>query len=188
MNLPNKLTVSRFFLALLLLVFLELDFPYAKTLALLTFLAAALTDALDGHLARTKYGVTTFGKLMDPLADKIIVAAALVGLVGLTWVPAWMVVLILSRELMVTGLRLVAAGQGKILAANNWGKLKTIWQMFAILLILGLLASHTDFGGWPSAGILRTVSLWLIGIATIITVVSGGIYFYDNHQIVLEDT
>ncbi len=199
MNLPNKLTSSRFVFALLVLVFLLADFPWSKTLALLLFGVAALTDALDGHLARTKYGVSNFGKLMDPLADKVLVAAVLVCCVSLRpahylpdlpWVPASMVVIILSREFMVTGLRLLAVEQGRVIAAGKLGKWKTIVQMAAIVITLLGLAILSD-GMKQSADItvkhVEFTFRWLVwffmGAATVLTLLSGWEYFQNNKEV-----
>jgi len=199
MNLPNKLTSSRFFFALLVLLFLLADFRWSKTLALLLFGAAALTDALDGHLARTKYGVSNFGKLMDPLADKVLVAAVLVGCVslrpahylpGLPWVPASMVVIILSREFLVTGLRLLAVEQGRVISAGTLGKWKTILQMTAIVVTLLGLAVLADGLRDSSETTVKHVEFtfrWLVwffmGAATVLTLLSGWEYFQNNKEV-----
>lgn len=199
MNLPNALTTSRFGFALLVLIFLLSSFPGAKTLALVFFVIAALTDALDGHLARTKYGTTNFGKLMDPLADKVLVAAVFVGLVSLRpqfyfpdlpWVPASMVVLILSREFMVTGLRLLAVEQGKVIAAGQLGKWKTIVQMATLVLALLSLALLEDLLRNSDDTTLKHVEFavrWLLwsfmSIATFLTVLSGWEYFAKNKEV-----
>ena len=136
MKLPNILTVSRFALAAVFMVCLSVAFPGAPLAAVFFFGIAALTDALDGHLARKVYGCSVFGKLMDPLADKVLTAAAFIGFVELRIMPAWMVTLILAREMMVTGLRLLAVDKGIVLSASNWGKQKTVWQMVFISAIL----------------------------------------------------
>jgi len=200
MNLPNKLTSSRFFLAALLMVLLVVDFRFSKTLALLVFIVAALTDYLDGQLARKKYGVTNFGKLMDPLADKVMVCAALVGFVeirmhsgGPSLVPAFVVVIIIAREFLVTGLRLLAASQGKVLAAGNWGKHKTAWQMIAIIWTLAGLALLHDI--LPAGELHGQVQHWFpysvwaaMAVVVAITVISGGIYFFEQRQMILESS
>ena len=173
MKLPNILTVSRFVLAGVFMVCLSVSFPGAPIAAVFFFGIAALTDALDGHLARKVYGCSAFGKLMDPLADKVLTAAAFIGFVELKIMPAWMVTLILSREMMVTGLRLLAIDRGLVLSASVWGKQKTIWQMVFISTVL--LAN--------AFGILdRFVTLaWWSGFAiTLLTVWSGLVYFREN--------
>ena len=204
MNLPNKLTCSRFVFAAALMVVLQFDFPFSKTLALLLFSVASLTDALDGHLARTKYGVTAFGKLMDPLADKVLVTVALVGFVGMTTrfylpgrplVPAFLVVIILVREFMVTGLRLLAVEQGKVIAAGKLGKWKTVLQITAIVITLLGLVVMRDFMRNSEEVTVKHVEFtvrWLVWffmtLAAILTVLSGWEYFRDNQQLLDGDT
>lgn len=199
MNIPNQLTCSRFVVAALLMVVLEADFPYAKTLALVLFVLASLTDALDGHLARTKYGVTSFGKLMDPLADKVLVTVALVGFVGMTTefylpgrplVPAFMVVIILVREFMVTGLRLLAVEKGRVIAAGTLGKWKTVLQIAAIVVTLLCLVVLKDFMRGSEEVTVKHVEFtarWLIWFfmtgATVLTVLSGWEYFRENRNL-----
>ncbi len=164
MNPPNILTLSRFGMAALLMVCLSVTFPGSMLAALVVFSLAALTDALDGHLARTIYGCTDFGKLMDPLADKVLTAAAFIGFIELGVMPAWMVTLVLSREFMVTGLRLLAADKGIVLAAGIWGKHKTIWQMAFIILVLGLgcfqVLEKFETGLWWGGLFVTTLSVW----------------------------
>lgn len=176
MNLPNKLTVSRLYMTALMVFFLSINLQYSHLIALILFAFAAITDALDGHLARTKYGVTDFGKLMDPLADKVLTSAAFISFVQIGMIPAWFAVIIVSREFMVTGLRLLVAGRGTVMPAGIWGKLKTIFQMIAIslsLLILGI----GDFGieSYIYVHYLNSIMMWL---AMIFTVVSGVEYFW----------
>ena len=176
MNLPNKLTMLRIIAIPVFIVVLMLEFRYAATII---FILAAATDALDGHIARKHNLVSNFGKLMDPLADKLLVMAALVCLVELGDVAAWMVVLILAREFAVTGLRQVAVEQGIVIAAAHTGKIKTITQMIAIPLLL--------LDNWPFAYIgipMDTIFLW---IAVIMTVVSGTEYFWKNRQLLSMD-
>lgn len=173
MNPPNLLTLSRFGMAGLLIIFLNATFPGAAVLSLVVFVLAALTDALDGHLARNVYGCTDFGKLMDPLADKVLTAAAFIGFVELGVMPAWMVTLILAREFMVTGLRLLAADKGIVLAAGIWGKHKTIWQMVYIIavLLLGCFQALENIHIW----------FWWGGLfVTALSVWSGWHYFQQN--------
>lgn len=199
MNLPNKLTTSRFGFAFLLLLCLTFSFPGAKTLALLLFLIATATDWLDGYLARTKYGVSAFGKLMDPLADKVLVTVALVSFVEIRFdpghpesplVPALLVVPILFREFMVTGLRLLAVEQGIVLSAGTLGKWKTALQMTAIIFTLFSLALVEDWLPEMEGSTLTSIHFtlhWLIwGLmagATAITLVSGWDYFSKNRSL-----
>ena len=173
MNPPNILTLSRFGMAILLMVCLSITFPGSALVALIVFVLAAMTDALDGHLARKIYGCTDFGKLMDPLADKVLTAAAFIGFVELNVMPAWMVTLILAREFMVTGLRLLAADKGIVLAAGSWGKHKTIWQMIFIglVLLIGCFQPLENF---------QTAFWWGALFVTALSVFSGWHYFHDN--------
>lgn len=205
MTLPNKLTVSRFFFTALFVIALLLpaesalreQFPYGKTIALLIFILASLTDWLDGWLARSRRLETTFGALMDPLADKVLVAAAFVCFVelqdfqGIALVRAWMVLIIISREFLVTGLRLVAREQGVVLQASWLGKHKTISQMVTIILVLIGLAARED---WNCLGIdciqfKVTFSHLVYGcmlITVALTVWSGATYFYVNRKLFLQ--
>ena len=209
MNLPNTLTTSRLVAALVVMLAMALPIPYSSTLAFVVFVAASITDYWDGKLARTRYGVTAFGKLMDPLADKVLVCAALVGFVGIrlqyepaySLVPAWVVVVIIAREFAVTGLRLLVAsgGEARILSAGSWGKLKTVWQMVAIIATFILLAVREDFlplaaaRGWLhlSEGFLRSydaafvITSWVLSTLVVaVTLVSGWKYFADHWDLV----
>lgn len=160
-------------MAVVLVACLSITFPGFMIAAFVIFVAAALTDALDGHLARNIYGCTDFGKLMDPLADKVLTAAAFIGFVELDVMPAWMVTLILSREFMVTGLRLLAADKGIVLAAGTWGKHKTIWQMVFIgaVLLLGCFKPLENF---------QTYFWWAGLFVTALSIWSGWHYFQQN--------
>ena len=126
MNLPNKLTVSRFILTVAFLSVMFSRVPFHETIALALFLAAGVSDFLDGALARRRKLITNFGILMDPLADKIMVCTAFIAFVGLGWLPAWMAVVVVARELAITGLRLLAASKSVVLAAERYGKHKTV--------------------------------------------------------------
>lgn len=144
LNVPNMLSLSRVFLAPLVMVFLALraqfgnifGIPVGDALAGLVFVVAAFTDTADGYIARKHGIVTNLGKFIDPLADKILVTAVLVALVELQRLSAWMVVVIVSREFIVTGLRMVAAAEGVVIAASKWGKLKTVSQIIAIVMLI----------------------------------------------------
>jgi len=195
LNLPNKLTASRFALTGLFLAALFASFPWHETAALALFTAAGVTDALDGRIARARGLVTNFGILMDPLADKILACSALIAFVELRRVDAWMVVVIVARELAITGLRLLAASRSVVLAAEGFGKHKTISQMVAIVAIL-VSMSHDQWGwvgrwtfGWPVLG--RPWIEWLVPAATWVavglTIWSGGIYLWRNRDLYLRD-
>src|ERR1041385_1901164 len=145
MNLPNKLTVSRFALTVAFLVAFFLEFPGNETVALVLFCFGGLTDWADGQIARRRKLITNFGILMDPLADKIMVCSAFIAFVDLKWIPSWMVVIIVARELAITGLRLLAASKNLVLAAEAFGKHKTVSQIVAIIAIL-VEHSYQDWG------------------------------------------
>src|SRR5207244_74504 len=145
MNLPNKLTISRFILTVAFLAVMFSRVKFHETIALVLFMAAGITDFLDGQIARRSKLITNFGILMDPLADKIMVCTAFIAFVGLKWVSPWMAVLIVARELAITGLRLLAASKNVVLAAEGYGKHKTVSQIVAIISIL-VVASYQQWG------------------------------------------
>ena len=203
MNLPNTLTTSRLVAALVVMLAMALPIPFSTTVAFVVFVAASITDYWDGHLARTRYGVTAFGKLMDPLADKVLVCAALVGFVGIrlkyepaySLVPAWVVVVIIAREFAVTGLRLLVAsgGEGRVLSAGSWGKLKTVWQMIAIISTFVLLAAREDVFRFLnlSEAFLRqydaafVITSWILStLVVVVTLISGWKYFANHWDLV----
>ncbi len=136
LNLPNLLSLSRVFLAPLVVLFLTLRIEWGDLIAGAVFIIAALTDTADGYIARKRGIVTNLGKFIDPLADKILITAALVGLVELQRISAWVVVIILAREFLVTGLRMIAAAEGVVLAASGGGKAKTVSQIIAIVMMI----------------------------------------------------
>ncbi len=196
MNLPNKLTISRFVLtiAFLVAVYSRADFHY--TIALALFIAAALSDLLDGQIARRRQLITNFGILMDPLADKIMVCSAFIAFVGLNWMPAWMVVVIVARELAITGLRLLAVSKNVVLAAEGFGKHKTISQIVAIISIL-VVASYVEWGPvgravfglpWPGQAPwsewFTELAKW---VAVALTFTSGWLYLWRNRALYLQD-
>lgn len=191
MNLPNKLTVLRMILVPFFVLALLWPFPHHYLIALIIFGAASYTDHLDGMLARKHNQITDFGKFMDPLADKILVISALVCFVSLGLCDVWLVLLIIAREFMVTSIRLVAAGKGSVIAANNWGKAKTVSQIVAICVIL-LLQYIGELGSLGLVGFVTeemAVLFWGIGevflaIATFFAVLSGLIYLKQNWDIV----
>lgn len=173
MNLANKLTLLRVALIPFFLVALYmLDTPTNLYVGVLIFLVASLTDFVDGYIARSRNLVTDFGKFMDPLADKLLVAAALVYMTEVGLIPGWVTVIILSREFVVSGIRLVAATNGLVLAASIWGKIKTFITMVMIMVVMLELPM-------PFYGVLEQV---LIGAATFFTVLSGYDYVYKNRK------
>lgn len=176
MNLPNKLTCLRVILVPFFIFFLLTEFvPWSALLALIVFAAASVTDALDGHIARSRNLVTSFGKFLDPLADKVLVISALVCFVELGLAGAVPVIIIIAREFMVSGLRLVTAGEGVVVPANIWGKLKTAFTMVAIVIIL---FGTVLFGKDPTQynSIFYIIEQLLIWISTVLTVISGFTY------------
>ncbi|WP_085832514.1 CDP-diacylglycerol--glycerol-3-phosphate 3-phosphatidyltransferase [Clostridium merdae] len=191
MNLPNKLTMFRLILVpFFVVVLLNPNLPHHYLIALLLFAVASYTDHLDGKLARKNNQITDFGKFMDPLADKVLVISALVCFVELHLANVWLVLLIIAREFMVTSIRLVAADKGQVIAANNWGKAKTISQIIAILVVLLLqysLELTMEMLSYPF-GINEQMALVLgqlfIAVATILSVLSGVIYLKQNWNIV----
>jgi CDP-diacylglycerol--glycerol-3-phosphate 3-phosphatidyltransferase len=197
MNLPNKLTVSRFGLTVLFLWALFSPLRFNDTLALFFFLLAGATDFLDGRIARTRNLITNFGILMDPLADKIMTCSAFVAFVESTHmnpdapvrVGAWMVVIIVSRELAITGLRLLAASKNIVLAAERYGKHKTISQIITIIALLVVdaceewpVALKNIFASWTP--MFAEIMLW---ITVVLTAASGLIYLWRNRALYLED-
>lgn len=193
MNVPNILTLSRLALAGIMMALLSVTFPFARSLALVVFVLAGVTDYLDGHLARTVYGVTAFGRLMDPLTDKVLVCAAFVSFVELKLVPAWIVVIIIAREFLVTGLRLLAANWGSIIPAGRWGKHKMAWQIVAIVALLLGAAVRSDLLRNADAAVLADYDFAFgyfalaIGLAVAaITLASGVMYFLEHRNIIFK--
>ena len=195
MNLPNQLTVSRFVLTGFFLVAVFWRSPFNDSLALVFFSLASLTDYLDGKIARARNLITNFGVLMDPLADKILTCSAFIAFVGRGLMPAWMVVIIVGRELAITGLRLLAASKNVVLAAEGYGKHKTISQIVSIVAVLTVL-SYPQWGpvgewifGWHLFGVpwsvrLEQCSKW---VAVALTALSGSIYLWRNRDLYLQD-
>lgn len=174
MNLPNKLTILRVIMIPFFVVFLLMDRGLAtEVAALVLFAAASFTDYLDGHIARKHNLVTNFGKFMDPLADKLLVTSALICLVALNRIPAWAVIIIVAREFIISGFRLVASDNGVVIAASYWGKFKTVSQMLMIIvLILDIQL--------PVFKILGTV---LIYVALALTIISLVDYVVKNKDV-----
>ena len=175
MNLPNKLTMFRVILIPFFVLFMLVDITSAdKWIALAIFIVASLTDLLDGKIARKYNLVTNFGKFMDPLADKLLVCSALICLVEMSKLPAWMVIIIIAREFIISGFRLIAADNGVVIAASYWGKFKTTFQMVMIcLLIADIEAIH----------VLTTIIVW---IALLLTVISLIDYLVKNKAVMKE--
>ncbi len=199
MNLPNKLTLSRFaFTVGFLAVIFASDMPYHETIALAFFVAAGISDFLDGSIARRRNLITNFGILMDPLADKIMVCSAFIAFVELRWFAAWMAVVIVARELAITGLRLLAASKNVVLAAERYGKHKTISQIVAVIAILiDQIMQKNQWGsvgqaifGWSIYG-PHSWSWWVAEIfkwlSVILTFVSGFVYLWKNRRLYLDD-
>jgi CDP-diacylglycerol---glycerol-3-phosphate 3-phosphatidyltransferase len=189
MNLPNQLTMLRLVLTVAFLIALFSELPYSRTVALFLFGVASFTDYLDGTIARREKLITNFGILMDPLADKILICSAFIAFVGARWIPAWMVVIIVARELAITGLRLLAASKQVVLAAERFGKHKTISQIVAILSIL-VLYSYPEWGAWAALIFdhwFPWVSHFAVWVAVILTLVSGSLYLWRNRSIYLND-
>ena len=172
MNLPNKLTILRVIMIPFFVVFMYLDFAAAKWIALGIFIAAAITDTLDGQIARRCNMVTTFGKFMDPLADKLLVCSAMICFIELEKLPAWFVIIIIGREFIISGFRLIAAENGVVIAANYWGKFKTVSQMIMIILLL------IDLGG--VFDILEQIFIWLSLALTVISLIT---YIWQNRSV-----
>ena len=136
MNLANKVTLARIFLVPVCMFFILVRIPFGEYIAAAIFILAASTDGLDGYIARRRKEVTKFGKLLDPLADKLLVSAALISLVEINLVPAWIAVVIIGREFAVTGLRSIVASEGVVIPANTLGKIKTVVQIVAIVAVI----------------------------------------------------
>ena len=175
MNLPNKLTMFRVILIPFFVLFMLVDITNAdKWIALAIFIVASLTDLLDGKIARKYNLVTNFGKFMDPLADKLLVCSALICLVEMAKLPAWMVIIIIAREFIISGFRLIAADNGVVIAASYWGKFKTTFQMVMICLLIADI---------EAIQVLTTVIVW---IALLLTVISLIDYLVKNKAVMKE--
>lgn len=180
MNLANKLTIIRIFLVPIFLMFIAVQgIPYGKLIATAVFVIAALTDKLDGYIARSRNQITRFGKFMDPLADKLLVTAALVSLVEFQIIPSWVAMVIIAREFAVTGLRSIAAAEGVVIAASWWGKIKTVIQIIAIIFaLINLNYANVYF---------TTATKVVMMVAVIVTLLSGIDYFRKNKDAIRID-
>lgn len=204
MNLANKLTILRVLLVPIFIILMAIDSFWTNIIALVVFCGASITDYFDGKIARSQNTITTFGIFLDPLADKLLVTSAFISFVGLYTlnIPAWMVICIISREFIITGLRSIAASQNIIIPANMSGKVKTTSQMIAIITILVILIINAallkfapitaydlfdmqgfqKFTGW----LLIKLPFWLMFITTILTLYSGYTYIISHKKIFME--
>jgi len=194
MNIPNKLTITRVVLVPVFLSFLMLSFDYHILIAGIIFCIAAFTDLLDGKIARCHGIVTNFGKFLDPIADKVLTTAAFIWLLSVGKMNVWVIMLILTREFAVTSVRLIAAGNGKVIDANIWGKLKTVFQYIAIIYMLAEL----EFENWQytvlkginiSQNVFQMTSATgqvLLWAAAALTAIAGIVYIYENRLFLRE--
>ena len=172
-NLPNQLTIARIcMIPLFVVLLLWMKKPAGNILAMIIFIVASLTDAFDGHIARKYNYITTFGKFMDPLADKLLVCSAMICLVDLGRLESWIVIIIIAREFIISGFRLIAVEKGVVIAANYWGKFKTVSQMLMVILMIG------NFGG-----VFNMAAQILKWIALALTVISLVTYLLQNRQV-----
>ena len=191
MNLPNRLTIGRLILTMIFVAVMSLPIPHKYTISLFIFIVASVTDFLDGYIARARNIVTTFGKLMDPLADKILTGAVFILLLAEGLVAAWMVVVIMAREFLVTGLRLVATNRGFVLAADWFGKWKTIFQiatgiyfLWQLAVVEPALAWAADLFEWKPWIYLGQFLIWG---TVILTLYSGLSYLWKNRELLLDE-
>ena len=177
MNWPNRLTILRIFMVPLFIIFMltELGGAAHNEIAGVIFIVASLTDTLDGYLARKNNQVTTFGKFMDPLADKLLVCTALICLTDIQRLPSWVAIVIVAREFIISGFRLVAAEKGIVIAASYWGKFKTTFQMIMIILMIMNI---------PQLQLLTDIVMW---IALALTLISLWTYIMANKQVLAGD-
>ncbi len=190
MNLANKITVSRVLLTFVFMYFLFLEGLIFKIVAFFVFSFAALSDLLDGWIAKTRNQASDFGKIMDPIADKVLTLSAFLSFVQLQLIPAWMVVIIIFREFIITSLRLFALSKGKVLSAARSGKHKTVSQMVSIFLILGFIIlkdMFKDTSFWNGLGEnLYFISVYVVMFITVIlTLISGISYLWNNRNIII---
>ena len=179
MNTPNKLTLMR---VIMVPVFMWALLSAYYVAAVIIFVAASLTDQLDGYLARKNNQVTTFGKLMDPLADKILTISALACFLGMgvDFINSWVVMIIISRELIVTGIRQLAMGQDTVIAASMWGKAKTVSQMATLIAVMIDLIVPLRIGG----SCFGALTFWMVSLMVVLTLYSGIDYIFKNRQLI----
>ena len=175
MNTPNKLTIARMILVPFFVLFILTGWgeDANRYICLAIFVAASITDWLDGYLARKNNLVTNFGKFMDPLADKLLVCSALICMIELDRLPAWIVIIIIAREFIISGFRLIAAENGVVIAANYWGKFKTVSQMIMIILLI------LNYGG-----IFKTLETIFVWLSLALTVISLLTYIVQNKNVI----
>jgi CDP-diacylglycerol---glycerol-3-phosphate 3-phosphatidyltransferase len=190
MNLPNRLTLLRLVLILPFVAALSIEFTGSKVLAAVIFLVGTATDYADGIIARKLQLVTDFGRLMDPLVDKVMTVAAFICLVSLQWIPAWAVITIVSREFLITGLRLVAASRGLVLPAERLGKHKTAWQMLTIIYYLLFLAvkemAPQSLSGFTLV-VLERLGTAFLALTVVLTLFSGVVYLARHWDLFREN-
>ena len=176
MNLPNKITLTRVILIPVCILTLLSNLPFTRILAVIIFIVASLTDALDGYIARSQNLITNFGKFMDPLVDKLLVNSVLIALVQMRNLSCWVVIIIIWREFIVTGFRLTAVSENVVIPANNLGKIKTVLQM--IMTVIVMLDFKNDY--------MIVIKYIFIGAALIFTIISGCDYVYKNKGVLKE--
>ncbi len=177
MNLPNRLTTIRMILVPVFVFFMLTDVGGAanKWIALVIFCGASITDTLDGYISRSRHLVTNYGKFMDPLADKLLVCSAMICLIPLGKLPVWFVIIVIAREFMISGFRLIASDNGIVIAASYWGKFKTTFQMIMIILMIA------DLGG--VFNVIEQILMWIALALTIISLVD---YMWKNRQVLTQ--
>ncbi|MBP3447193.1 MAG: CDP-diacylglycerol--glycerol-3-phosphate 3-phosphatidyltransferase [Clostridia bacterium] len=181
MNTPNKITVFRMFIAPVFLVIFFLNIEHKMLISALIFALGAITDAIDGHLARKNNIVTNFGKFLDPIADKMLVTAAFLAFMQVGICNIWIVMLMITREFAITSVRLIAAAQGVVIPANIGGKIKTVFQMVSLISIMVIGEINEVFSlGLP----LSVISNVMLGITAVISVVSGIVYLWDSRKVI----
>ena len=191
MNWANRLTISRLVMTVLFVATLNWDWPYARTAALIIFILAGVTDFFDGEIARRYGEVTNFGKLMDPLVDKIMMAAAFISLVPLGAIPAWAATTVVARDFLITGLRLMASARGQVLPAERLGKHKTSWQIITVVFFLVLLSARElsygeTSGGWWLRAWNRAGPV-LVWVTVVLTLYSGLRYAWRHRDVIAPD-
>ena len=196
MNLANKLTILRVILIPFFVIFAFISLPgeflgltTSEIIMIAIFAIAAITDKLDGTIARKYNMITTFGKFLDPLADKLLVNTALILLVGMGKIPSWITIIIIAREFIITGVRLIAVEDGVVIAANIWGKIKTVTQMVAIILLLidrNIFFAFVNNNLVGAQLIINILSSVMISVATIATVFSLIVYLKDSKDVILK--
>ena len=194
MNLPNRLTMARVAVIPIFIVLIRLDTFWGYCLSLAAFVGAALTDYYDGKIARRRNSVTNFGKLLDPVADKVLIAAAFISFLDKEYVgiPSWVVIVIVGRELLVTGFRSIAASSGVVIGAEKWGKLKTVSQMICAITILALISGREAISRFFESASdeflplydqgMRLTTVVLVTITMLVTVVSALILFQEHRR------